>query len=132
MEKCKSQDHNSFCTTPDLAKDFIHKPSKEHGLRCYNWGKLFDVCLYCYCRPETNIPFSGEKPYKQPAEPSSAEVITKVKRNGLLDEGQRTLILKTLKINNWNFTRTAEDLGIGRTTLWRKVKKYNLKDESLV
>jgi len=25
-----------------------------------------------------------------------------------------------------NFTRTAMKLGIGRTTLWRKVKKYNI------
>jgi two-component system response regulator HydG len=47
-------------------------------------------------------------------------------KGGLLDNEQRTLILKTLTRNRWNFTRTAEELGIGRTTLWRKVKKYNL------
>ncbi len=50
--------------------------------------------------------------------------------NGILDEGQRSLIVKTLNTNNWNFTQTAQELGIGRTTLWRKVKKYNLKKES--
>lgn len=48
---------------------------------------------------------------------------------GLLDEGQRKLIIKTLKSNRWNYSQTAQDLGIGRTTLWRKVKKYNLKKE---
>jgi DNA-binding NtrC family response regulator len=47
----------------------------------------------------------------------------------LLDEGQKKLIIKTLNKNNWNFTQTARELGIGRTTLWRKVKKYELKDE---
>ena len=31
--------------------------------------------------------------------------------------------------NNWNYSRTSRQLGIGRTTLWRKVKKYNLKPE---
>ncbi|KAA3634683.1 MAG: hypothetical protein DWP97_06515, partial [Calditrichaeota bacterium] len=31
--------------------------------------------------------------------------------------------------NDWNYTQTANELGIGRTTLWRKVKKYNLKKE---
>jgi DNA-binding NtrC family response regulator len=48
----------------------------------------------------------------------------------LLDDGQRSLILKALDDNNWNYTRTAEDLGIGRTTLWRKIKKYNLSRET--
>lgn len=50
--------------------------------------------------------------------------------NGILDEGQRSLIVKTLNDNNWNYTQTAQELGIGRTTLWRKVKKYDLKKES--
>ncbi len=49
---------------------------------------------------------------------------------GILDEGQRSLIVKTLNDNNWNYTQTAQELGIGRTTLWRKVKKYNLKKDS--
>jgi len=44
-----------------------------------------------------------------------------------LREGQRLLILKTLQDNDWNYTLTANQLGIGRTTLWRKVKKYNLR-----
>ena len=46
-----------------------------------------------------------------------------------LEEGQRKLILKALHQNDWNFTHTANELGIGRTTLWRKVKKYNLQKE---
>lgn len=54
------------------------------------------------------------------------------KSNGrLMDEGQRTLILKTLDSNDWNFTHTARKLGIGRTTLWRKVKKYDLNKETV-
>ena len=62
------------------------------------------------------------------SEDDNTAVDEKVK--GLLNEGQRTLILKTLNENNWNFTRSARKLGIGRTTLWRKVKKYNLKYEN--
>ena len=50
--------------------------------------------------------------------------------NGILDEGQRSLIIKTLNENDWNYSQTAVELGIGRTTLWRKVKKYNLKKET--
>ncbi len=42
-------------------------------------------------------------------------------------DNQRQLIEQALHDNNWNFTQTAQELGIGRTTLWRKVKKYNLQ-----
>lgn len=51
---------------------------------------------------------------------------------GLLDSNQRTLIIKALNDNNWNYTRTARELGIGRTTLWRKMKKYDLRPETAV
>ena len=50
-------------------------------------------------------------------------------KGGLLDSSQRTLIVKALDDNDWNFTRTAAKLGIGRTTLWRKIKKYKLQRE---
>lgn len=51
------------------------------------------------------------------------------RRNGLLDDTQRSIIARALDDNNWNFTQTAQELGIGRTTLWRKVKKYQLTRE---
>jgi DNA-binding NtrC family response regulator len=51
---------------------------------------------------------------------------TAAKRGVSLAEMQRQHILQSLKENNWNYSLTASKLGIGRTTLWRKVKKYNL------
>jgi len=39
---------------------------------------------------------------------------------------ERASILNTLKETNWNHQRAAEKLGISRTTLWRKIKKYRL------
>ncbi len=59
-------------------------------------------------------------------EPEVPTRITLTVKGGLLDSGQRSLIIKALNDNDWNFTKTAGELGIGRTTLWRKVKKYNL------
>jgi len=50
-------------------------------------------------------------------------------KGNLLDNNQRTLIVRALNDNNWNYTRTATELGIGRTTLWRKIKKYDLRKE---
>ncbi|HEQ99092.1 MAG TPA: sigma-54-dependent Fis family transcriptional regulator [candidate division Zixibacteria bacterium] len=49
-----------------------------------------------------------------------------------LEDTQREHIRRTLVSNKWNYTRTSKELGIGRTTLWRKVKKYNLKPETAV
>ena len=48
-------------------------------------------------------------------------------RSKSLVENQKLTILRTLEENNWNYTVTADQLGIGRTTLWRKVKRFNLK-----
>ncbi len=44
-----------------------------------------------------------------------------------LAEVERTQILQTLERCGWNYSRTAEALGIGRTTLWRKLKEYGLE-----
>ncbi|MEE8149720.1 MAG: sigma 54-interacting transcriptional regulator [candidate division Zixibacteria bacterium] len=44
-----------------------------------------------------------------------------------LADSQRMHITKALEDNNWNFTHTALQLGIGRTTLWRKVRKFKLE-----
>ncbi|MBN4076566.1 sigma-54-dependent Fis family transcriptional regulator [Gemmatimonas aurantiaca] len=51
--------------------------------------------------------------------------------NGSLEMTYRARILKSLEDNHWNYSQTANELGIGRTTLWRKVKKYKLQRELL-
>ena len=43
-----------------------------------------------------------------------------------LAETERLLIMQTLERSGWNHSRTAESLGIGRTTLWRKLKEYGI------
>ena len=44
-----------------------------------------------------------------------------------LDEAERLLIKKTLEKNYGHRGRTARELGIHKTTLWRKLKKYGLQ-----
>lgn len=75
---------------------------------------------------QNNIQFIGSTATKQ-TEPSAPEL--SVRRP--LADSQRDIIRKALEENQWNFTQTAQELGIGRTTLWRKVKKYNLSREAL-
>ncbi len=43
-----------------------------------------------------------------------------------LQKSECKIILEALKRNNWNKEKTAEELGMHRSTLWRKIKKYNL------
>lgn len=48
----------------------------------------------------------------------------------LLIEQERELILDTLNRTEWNQKRAAAELGIGTTTLWRKIKKFRLSKEN--
>ncbi|MYA69336.1 hypothetical protein F4009_14100 [Candidatus Poribacteria bacterium] len=43
-----------------------------------------------------------------------------------LDEVERRAIVHALKVTDNNTSDAAQALGIGRTTLYRKIKKYNL------
>jgi PAS domain S-box-containing protein len=46
--------------------------------------------------------------------------------NLTLEELERVHIIKALEKNNGNKTKTASELGIDQSTLWRKMKKYRL------
>ncbi|MEW6051614.1 MAG: sigma-54 dependent transcriptional regulator [Candidatus Zixiibacteriota bacterium] len=72
---------------------------------------------------------SGERPVETVERQPGSSTLTL--KGGLLDSGQRSLIIKALKDSEWNFTKAAAELGIGRTTLWRKLKKYNLTRETV-
>jgi DNA-binding NtrC family response regulator len=43
-----------------------------------------------------------------------------------LKEVEREHILSSLKLHDWNYELVTKLLGIGRTTLWRKMKEYNI------
>jgi transcriptional regulator of acetoin/glycerol metabolism len=43
-----------------------------------------------------------------------------------MDEIEAKFLKDALRRNNWNRTRTARELGIHKTTLWRKIKKLNI------
>ena len=42
------------------------------------------------------------------------------------DAGEAATIARTLEANRWNVGRTAEALGISRTTLWRRMKHFGI------
>ncbi len=46
-----------------------------------------------------------------------------------LEEPERQIILQVLRENNWNRNSTAEQLGINRTTLYKKMKRLKLEEQ---
>ncbi|KPK68379.1 hypothetical protein AMJ87_12000, partial [candidate division WOR_3 bacterium SM23_60] len=44
-----------------------------------------------------------------------------------LIELEKKAIADALVMSNWNVSRAAQQLGIGRVTLWRHIKKYNIQ-----
>lgn len=46
-----------------------------------------------------------------------------------LKEPERQILLRALKANNWNRQRTAEQLGVNRTTLYKRLKVLGLQPE---
>ena len=55
---------------------------------------------------------------------------SKADKNMSLEEKQLDYIVRSLRENDWNYTRTAKQLGIGRTTLWRKMKKIKESEKT--
>ncbi len=47
-------------------------------------------------------------------------------REHTLADAERSHIVQTLERCGWNHSRAADVLGIGRTTLWRKLKEYGI------
>jgi transcriptional regulator with PAS, ATPase and Fis domain len=43
-----------------------------------------------------------------------------------MELSEKTIILDMLRTYNWNKGKTAAALNINRSTLWRKMKKYNI------
>lgn len=43
-----------------------------------------------------------------------------------MNDTEKDKIIKALKKNSFSITKTAKDLEMSRTTLWRKLKKFNI------
>ena len=58
---------------------------------------------------------------------------TGAERAGTLREfkesAERTFLVEKLRENNWNISRTAEDIGTPRSNLYKKLELYNIKQE---
>jgi DNA-binding NtrC family response regulator len=48
-------------------------------------------------------------------------------KTGTLEEWEKDLIIKSIRKHSHNLGKVCGELGIGRTTLWRKMKKYSIE-----
>lgn len=134
---------------PELSKHFLEKFSKNLNknitdfspeaikiLKSYNWpGNIRELQnvierAVVLCNGSIITPRELPEDLVQTGETSN---IAHIFENETLDEAleriEKNLILKALKKNAYSQTRTAENLGIKRTTLRYKLEKYGLIDK---
>ena len=89
----------------------------------YSWPgnvrELENVIEYAVVRSKTNTVEIENLPY-------NISKATDIKRKRLQEFKREnpSELLQLLEKHKWNKTRVAEELGIGRTTLWRMLKKF--------
>ena len=59
-------------------------------------------------------------------ESSKETILAEEEVNKPLQTAEAEAILKALERNKGNRLRTARELGINRSTLWRKIKRYGI------
>ena len=72
---------------------------------------------------------SGQEPSKPLALSKQDEEWVPMTLEEALKEPERQILLRALKANNWNRQKTAEQLGVNRTTLYKRLKVLGLQPE---
>jgi transcriptional regulator of acetoin/glycerol metabolism len=68
----------------------------------------------------------GDEAVQQDAQPASAPGIGTGSLN--LEELERETIIRALELNKGNLSDVARQLGIGRSTLYRKLEQFGLRE----
>jgi PAS domain S-box-containing protein len=112
-------------------RDIKHFSSSAFDiLMDYNWPgnirELENVIEHCFVLCGSDVIQIEHLPKRLREENFNS--ITKNTSGNLnhLKDAERNIIINTLKKHNGNRSKTAEELNIHPTTLWRKMKKFNL------
>ncbi|MGC8835201.1 MAG: sigma-54 interaction domain-containing protein, partial [Armatimonadota bacterium] len=123
-----------------LARHFIHIYSRRYGKEVKGLSKDAERILLSHSWPgnvrelenaveRAVILTSGDVLTAQDIAVNSAAVTTRGDARAPvlpLSEVEKQHILRTLEVFNYNREATAKALGIGRNTLWRKLRQYGL------
>lgn len=124
LEKCHMK-------VPNRPRIIEVEPSAMSALMDYNWPgnvrELENAIEHAYIRSKANIIDLESLPLSITSKPSQEISEVKIKDAPVVMEDMEKLFIeRLLKKYNGNKTKVAKDLGLSRTTLWRRCKKYNL------
>lgn len=95
----------------------------------YSWPgnvrELENVIEYAFARTSTGNSITVQK---LPENLADYKNYGKKFQQDFSESDDKSELVHTLQKNHWNKSKTASELGIGRTTLWRKMKKYGLAE----
>ena len=113
------------------------KYANKYGLKSYEIGISKDSVLMYIEIAEQIIKFTDSKKSKDRVLKSIEIMIDnylkneeKMEKNILdkvtMNDVEKDKLIEGLKRNSFSLSNTAKDLGMSRTTLWRKLKKFNI------
>lgn len=122
-ENSRKQGENTFISTAAMEKLIAHKwPGNVRELE-NTIKRAIALSRECKITADDILFITSDKSRVS----RSAVLSFDNAETGTLEESLKQRIETTLYSNNWNLTKTAMKLGIGRTTLWRKIKKYDIR-----
>lgn len=101
----------------------------------YNWPgnirELENIMEYLFVRSQRENKISASKIPEsiRSVNSPSPRVHDRFIKNILANSGERSTIISVLEKHRWNKGKTASELGMGRTTLWRKMKELDILSE---
>ncbi len=120
---------SKFCRENGKWEKHISQETMDH-LRAYEWPGNVRELKNLIERMVIMVPGDVIEPSDLPAnlvgqDIPSSNMTLKEARNTF----ERRFIIQALSKNNWNITETAEQLGIERTNLHRKMRQYGIYEE---
>lgn len=96
----------------------------------YSWPgnirELENVIEYAFVRTTKKNLIESSKLPPNIIDQANASTDTKNSREFFPDSRERAELISTLEKFQWNKTKVAQELKIGRTTLWRQMKRFGL------
>jgi len=128
---------------PHLVQHFIKKYSLISGKKIgevddeamdylvgYQWPgnvrELENAMEYAFARTKDNVIHASKLPLSVRVGSRCNETLPQ--DDGLQQPDEYIMLRSLLQKHQWNRSRVANELGIGRTTLWRKLKAHGLAD----
>lgn len=121
---------DSYCNKKNISAFNISDDAMSLLMR-HRWSgnvrELENVLLHAMTCADGNTISAGNLPKNIRTLRKPGTIDQKPKTNATVEEIEKSAILDALRESKFNRSLAAQKLGITRTTLWRKIKKYKLE-----